>query len=106
MIVDSTVPTPHGVPVHGSVSMDVSHEMRFRGAPKWETTGGVTMVRAAPAIHRICRRPDVGCLQGKLQHRGDHHDDDAPMEPRLGANAQLHTSNPNRIALDRLEAQR
>jgi hypothetical protein len=92
MIVDATFPILHGVPVHGAVSMDVSHDVRFRGAPIWQTTGSVTWVRTGLAIHRIRRRPDFGRLQGKLQHRGDHHDDDAPTEPRLGADAQPHTS--------------
>jgi hypothetical protein len=91
MIIDRTVPTLNGVPVHGSVSMDVRHDAR-RVAPIWETTCSITKVRATLEIDPARRRLDVACLQGKLKHRGDHHDDDAPLEPRLGANAQLHTS--------------
>ena len=87
MVVDRTAPILYGVPVHGAVSMDVSHDVR-RVAPIWES---ITKVRATLGIDTTRRRFDVGCLQSKLKHRGDHHDDDAPMEPRLGANAQIHT---------------
>jgi hypothetical protein len=90
MVVDATRTIRDGVPVHGAVSMDVRHDTR-RVAPIWETARSITKVRATLGIHPICRRLDVGCLQGKLEHRGNHHDDDAPMKPRLGANAQLHT---------------
>jgi len=92
MIVDCTFPTLHGVPVHGAVSMDVTNDTRIHTALKWETAGSVNVVRVALAIHRVRRWLYVGCLQGKLQHRDDHHDDDALMEPRPAANAQLRTS--------------
>jgi hypothetical protein len=107
MVVDRTFPILHGVPMHGAVSMDVTHDVRFRWAPIWQATGRMTVVRTGLAIHRVRRRPDFGRLQGKLQHRGDHHDDDAPTEPRLGADAQPHTSkslHKARSPLNRPEA--
>ena len=56
MIVDRDVPTVNGMPVHGSVRMNVSHELRFRGAPIWEAPGSIPLVRAAFSIHGIRRR--------------------------------------------------
>ena len=91
MIVDRDVPTVNGMPVHGSVRMNVSHNTRGV-APIWEATCRITKVSATLGFRRICRRLNIGCLQGKFQHRGDHHDDDAPMEPRLGADAQPYIS--------------
>jgi hypothetical protein len=93
MIVDRAARILHGVPVHGAVSMDMSHKARGV-APIWEATCRIPNVSATLGFNRICRRLDVGCLQGKLQHRRDHRDDDAPMEPRLGANPQPHISTP------------
>jgi hypothetical protein len=90
MIVDST--TLNGMPVDSSVSMSVTDEVHLRVSLIRKTTGRIAKAGADIVIDDTCRRLDVGCLQGKLQHRRDHHDDDAPMKPRLVANPQHHTS--------------
>src|SRR6516165_8795783 len=59
MVVDATVPILHGVPVHGAVSVDVRHDAR-PVAPIWETTCGITKVRAT-GIDPVRRRLDVAC---------------------------------------------
>jgi hypothetical protein len=91
MIVYSTVPTANGMSVHGAVSMDVGHEVSLRVASIWKRTGRVTKGGAGVCTRGISGGLDVGCLQGKLQHRGDHQDDDPPMKPRLVAKPQEHS---------------
>ena len=49
MVVDATFPILHGVPVHGAVSMDVSHDAR-RVVPIWQTTRSITKMRATLGI--------------------------------------------------------